>query len=75
MTKKYEARFLGCVTLSGHKGYIHDKLEPIHRARARRWWRKLGVVEHTLRDRWMFSLVPRELCEAIGVECHPEPRD
>lgn len=68
------ARTLQAVPLSGEMGYIHDKLAPHHRARARRWWRSLGVVDHALRGRWMASLVPVELCAAIGVTCHKKPR-
>lgn len=71
---KPKARSLAAIKLSGQCGYIHDKLDPNHRARARRWWRNLGVVDHTLRDRWMTAKVPVELCQALGVDCHPAPR-
>lgn len=71
---KPKARSLASIRLSGQCGYIHDKLEPNHRARARRWWRNLGVVDHELRERWMSAKVPVELCEALGVACHPAPR-
>lgn len=55
-------------------GYIHDKLTPRHRRIARRWWRNLGAVERQINDRWATALVPAELCEELGVVCHPGPR-
>jgi len=55
-------------------GYIHDKLTPGDRRVARRWWRKLGAVERQINDRWATSLVPSELCDALGVACHSTPR-
>lgn len=66
---------LAALELSGRCGYIHDKLTPRDRGRARRWWRNIhGAVDHTLFGRWAVSTVPVELCDALGVACHPTPR-
>lgn len=55
-------------------GYIHDKLTPRDRRIARRWWRKLGAVERQINDRWATAMVPAELCQELGMVCHPTPR-
>lgn len=66
---------LAARSLSGVCGYIHDKMDPQTRGRARRWWRRIhGVVDHTLFGRWAVSRVPVELCNELGFVCHPTPR-
>jgi hypothetical protein len=77
-TKKSPVKTLSNIVLSGKAGFIHEKLDATQRARARRWWKRLEEsscpVDHEHRARWSTSKVPAELCKAIGVKCHPEPR-
>ena len=77
-TPKSPVRALTTIVLSGKSGFIHEKLDPTQRARARRWWAALEEsscpIEHEHRARWSTSRVPAELCRVLGVKCHAEPR-